>query len=276
MQYSHNQKAWMTGYLFSEWLYNFDRHIKHKKNRPVLLLMDDVASHFPEVELECVRPFHLPSNTTSHLQPLDAGIIRAFKAHYRSLQVKRFVELIEKDQKPDLNLKEAVRFVAMAWRSVSATTIQNCWKHTGIMPGLDVDSQVPEDPVQDLSTLLNCPQLTSAGCLSAESYLDQDETLDTGELPTEEDILAVVSRETDTHNDHNSDSEEDHLEDDPTPSPTSQQAFEAVRILQHSFSSRDCVEGNFAMIGVNMLVTKLSAQTRTQTQSTLFDHFRRL
>ena len=48
------------------------------------------------------------------------------KAHYRSLQVKHFIELLEKDQKPDLNLKEAVQFVAMAWRSVSATTIQNC------------------------------------------------------------------------------------------------------------------------------------------------------
>jgi hypothetical protein len=24
VQYSNNQKAWMTGYLFAEWLYNFD------------------------------------------------------------------------------------------------------------------------------------------------------------------------------------------------------------------------------------------------------------
>ena len=100
--------------------------------------------------------------------------------------MKCFIKLIEKDQKPDLNLKEAVRFVAMAWGSVSATTIQNCWKHTGIMPTLDVGSHAPEDPVQELTDLLNTPQLTSARCLSAESYLDEDEALSTGELPTEE------------------------------------------------------------------------------------------
>ena len=139
----------MTGHLFSEWLYHFDRHIKQKKNRPVLLLLDKVASHFLEVELECVKPFHLPPNTTSHLQPLDGGIICAFKVHYRSLQVKCFIELIEKDQKPDLNLKEPVQFVAMAWRSVSATTIQNCWNHTGIMPTLDVGSHAPSEPFDD-------------------------------------------------------------------------------------------------------------------------------
>ena len=101
-------KVWMAGYLFSEWFYKFDRHIKQRKNRPVFLLMDNVAIHFPEVELKCVWPFHLPPNATSHLQPLDASIFRTFKANYRSLQVKHFVELIEKDQKLDLNLKEAV------------------------------------------------------------------------------------------------------------------------------------------------------------------------
>lgn len=83
--YQHNKKAWMTGYLFAEWLHHFDRYIEQKKNRPVLLLMDNVASHFPDVSLKCVQLHYLPPNTTSHLQPLDAGIIRAFKACYRQL-----------------------------------------------------------------------------------------------------------------------------------------------------------------------------------------------
>ena len=70
----------MTGFLFTEWLHSFDQHIKQKKNYRVLLFMDNVASHFPDVTLECVELDYLPPNTTSHLQPLDAGIIKTCKA----------------------------------------------------------------------------------------------------------------------------------------------------------------------------------------------------
>ena len=87
------------------------------------------------------------------------------------------------------------------------------------MPTLDVGSHAPEDPVQELTDLMNTPQLTSARCLSAESYLDEDEALSTGELPTE-DILAMVNRDTTEHKEHN-DSENDQPENDGTPPSTS-------------------------------------------------------
>lgn len=271
VQYYSNKKAWMTGYLFSEWLHYFDKHIKQKKNRTVILLMDNVASHFPEVELECVQLFYLPPNTTSHLQPLDAGIIRAFKAHYRKLQVKLFVELLEVDRKPDLNLKEAVRFLATAWKSVAPTTVQNCWKHTGIMPELDAVSEAQEDPVQDLSAVLNNSEVRSADCLSAESYLDQDEALETGDLPTEEDILKLVSNEhAHTSDDSDSDDDEQYV---PSPAPTTKQALEAVRVLQDFFDCKKSEEGSWSVIDIEKLVVKFSAQT--QKQSSLFDYMKR-
>ena len=83
VSYTHHKKAWMTGFLFTEWLFSFDQHIEQTKNLRVLLLMDSVASHFPDVSLECVELHYLPSNTTSHLEPLDAGITKTCKAWYR-------------------------------------------------------------------------------------------------------------------------------------------------------------------------------------------------
>ena len=87
--YYHNKKAWMTGYIFSEWLHHCDDYIMRKKNRPVLLLLDNVSSHVTasDTPLQCVKLHFLPLNTTSHLQPLDAGIIKAFKAYYRRSQI---------------------------------------------------------------------------------------------------------------------------------------------------------------------------------------------
>ena len=115
VMYYNNKKAWMTQYIFSEWLQHFDEYIRRKKNRPVLLLLDNVASHFmTDVDLRCVKLHYLPPNTTSHLQPLDAGIIKAFKAWYRKSQLQRLITLIEDGKKPDITLKEAVRYVASA------------------------------------------------------------------------------------------------------------------------------------------------------------------
>ena len=68
----------MTGYIFSEWLHHFDDYVKRKKNRPVLLLLDN-SSHVTVAvtPMQCVKLYFLPPDTSSHLHPLDAGIIKA-------------------------------------------------------------------------------------------------------------------------------------------------------------------------------------------------------
>ena len=76
------------------------------KGQKVLLLLDNVSSHFPDIELRSVRLHYLPPNTTSHLQPLDAGIIKTFKSWYRRFQVEHLIHKLENDMTPDVNLKE--------------------------------------------------------------------------------------------------------------------------------------------------------------------------
>ena len=50
-----------------------------------------------------------------------------------------------------LNIKEAIDFVAEAWNNVTQTTIQNCWKKTGILSSHDdiIDDDVGDDDVGD-------------------------------------------------------------------------------------------------------------------------------
>jgi hypothetical protein len=68
---------------------------------------------------------------TSFVQPLDAGVIRCFKAHYRRSFCLRALEL-DKAGETDvykINLLEVMMMAKKAWDEVSAETIRNCWRH---------------------------------------------------------------------------------------------------------------------------------------------------
>jgi hypothetical protein len=84
MKYQNNTKAWMLITLFQEWILDFDRQVALKHgNQRVLLLLDNCTSHKLEgLFLSHVDVHFLPPNTTSKIQPMDAGIIMSFKKHY--------------------------------------------------------------------------------------------------------------------------------------------------------------------------------------------------
>ena len=109
----------MTAELFIDWLKVFDRQMR-LGGRNVILLVDNAASHSKaDLRLTNVRLHHLPPNTTAHIQPMDADIIKAFKVHYRKLLVKHYVDCAEDDRDQTVNLREALHMVKTAWDSVT-------------------------------------------------------------------------------------------------------------------------------------------------------------
>lgn len=71
----------MTADLFKEWLKDFDRQMRLVK-RKVIILVENAASHSQgDLQLKNVTLHFLPPNTTAHIQPMDAGIIKAFEVH---------------------------------------------------------------------------------------------------------------------------------------------------------------------------------------------------
>ena len=58
-----------------------------RENRQIILLVDNFSAHIQvdpiDYDLKAIPLEFLPPNTTAQLQPLDAGIIRIFKAYYR-------------------------------------------------------------------------------------------------------------------------------------------------------------------------------------------------
>lgn len=134
----------MTSLIFGEWLTNLDARFRRKGCRG-LLFLDNFSGHTVPVKaltLTNVKVHFIPPNTTSILQPCNAGIIRAFKAHYRSDFIKQVIGQYKNNpgwttkQVYEINLLEAMNIACSAWEEVSPNTIKNCFSHTGIIEKL--------------------------------------------------------------------------------------------------------------------------------------------
>ena len=90
-----------------------------------MLLIDNASSH-PESFVDCfshVKIVFLPKNTTSKLQPLDAGIIKNFKVFYRKQLLQHVLARIKPGSKASdvitsVDLLKSVEWVMDPWRKV--------------------------------------------------------------------------------------------------------------------------------------------------------------
>lgn len=148
LQYASSPKGWMNSCIFVQWLERFNDSMR-EQGRKVLLLLDNVSSHRTDKMLSNTEVLMLPPNTTSHLQPQDAGIIQAFKAKISELKneyvVERLDALLDRAEEIDqqtvekeavalynADVLQAMKWAQEAWQHVTSSSIANCWRHTKI------------------------------------------------------------------------------------------------------------------------------------------------
>ena len=114
----------------------------------VLLLVDNFSGHqVPNVgsRLRVIRLEFLPQNTTSRFQPMDAGIIASFKAQYMKLLIQHQIDCISTNKSFVIDVYQDVTMLEKAWcNGVIPTTIQNYWRHTGILSVL-VENEILQE-----------------------------------------------------------------------------------------------------------------------------------
>lgn len=112
-----------------------------KNDLKILMILDNASSHCIDEELLThVKILKLPPNTTCVLQPMDAGIIAAFKRRYRKLHMRHSLRSIGSDAAGGssgaytVTQLEAMKWCKMVWDDVPQNIIKNCWRRTGIVP----------------------------------------------------------------------------------------------------------------------------------------------
>ncbi|XP_066921311.1 tigger transposable element-derived protein 6-like [Clytia hemisphaerica] len=109
-----------------------------KEKRKVILFLDNATVHPPSLvdKYSNIKVVFLPKNATSRLQPLDAGIIQSFKSKYR-MKLMRFViartkeDVLASEIAKQVDVLQAIEWVAKAWEEVSTDTIKNCFRKCG-------------------------------------------------------------------------------------------------------------------------------------------------
>ena len=134
--HSSNKKAWMTGDLFQQWLDKLNSKMK-AESRSILLFIDNCSAH-PDVTRSNIKLVFLPPNTTSKLQPCDAGIIQNTKLHYRNSLVRHVLFHMEEatsasEVAKKVKILDAIMWLKSAWDEVQPASIQKCFAKCGFL-----------------------------------------------------------------------------------------------------------------------------------------------
>ena len=112
--------------------------------------MDNARVHPKQEDLELtnIRIHFMPPNTTSLIQPCDAGIINSFKCHFKNLLRQRIGTFMDDDENAEIFAKkvtilDAIHLVSNAWKLVTPETIKNCFRSA-------FKGQKPSDLYSDL------------------------------------------------------------------------------------------------------------------------------
>lgn len=153
--YFSQRNAWSDSATFKQWFYNiFLPFVRRFTSRPVALVMDNCGPHGTDLNdpQEQVNILTLPPNCTAIHQPMDLGIIGAWKLRYRRLLLQEIVKNLESRQARrdgsaelvsgmrglaeghDPHMLDVARLCSESWDLVTEMTICRCWVKSDMLP----------------------------------------------------------------------------------------------------------------------------------------------
>lgn len=182
--------------IFEQRLQEWNEKLQ-QNNRHVLLWVDNFSGHtVPDTITNiCVELFS--PNLTSHVQPMDTGIICCFKAHYRRLFIAYSIDRYDASVHPSkmfkINHLEAMCFANIAWSHVAPEVHHNCWRKAGILPSpenslahaaihtpnlaMSIDNLLNLVQIAEDALLTELDLLIARGCLLQWNQIDLEELL---------------------------------------------------------------------------------------------------
>ena len=169
----------MTSEVMEAVLTRLNQKLSNEKTK-VILLLDNATCH-PESftgRFSHIKLVFLPKNTTSMLQPLDAGIIQNFKVKHHKRLIKYVLARVNEKKSASeivksLNVLQAIQWVQEPWKDVTNATIKNCFEKCGIVKRHEELLKVEDEDDLEFAALVR--DFTSE--ISASEYVNFDAEL---------------------------------------------------------------------------------------------------
>jgi len=147
------KKGWMDGEVFVRWLQQLDDDL----DQPALLLMDSAGPHndvdmrdpYGGVPWRHLHIRRLPVNSTSVTQPLDAGVISAFKRVFLEMLGFETYYARNFDQTTNITNGHAWSLAPYAWDQMKPSTVRNCFAKTPVLPTQMCDHLRQQRPTKE-------------------------------------------------------------------------------------------------------------------------------
>ena len=151
------------------------------ENQKVLLFLDNAPPHpeNPPGKPTKHQASVLPKNTTSKLQPYEAGIIRNFKTKYRKQLLKDLISRVDDGKKASeiiqgVDLLQCMRWMNQAFEQITKDTIKNCFEKCGFSE-VSLLAAEPDQKFEDLLTSLTIDVMPDEYASEIVEYVDTSE-----------------------------------------------------------------------------------------------------
>ena len=274
--YEANKKAWMLSELFEQWIRKLDA-IFLKKNRQVLLFVDNCPAHPMVRTLKAIKLVFLPPNTTSELQPCDMGIIHSFKMKYRSKILSKYVDAIDSGREASISLLDAFQMAKLAWSEITTETITNYFRKAGFVLSQNEDEEAEEtlEETSDeelIGELWRCEGSTFG--VSMDDFLAADNDVETTGALSDKDIVDEVQsefNESTSTGDHDDADKDDCGEE--FQRPTVEEAKIAVDNLRRFFYGTEFIEQSTFQKIDDIERALFLAVSKAKKQTSIRDYF---
>ncbi|XP_060844196.1 tigger transposable element-derived protein 6-like [Rhopalosiphum padi] len=231
-----NRKAWMNRDLMTDWLMCFNRKME-MENRKIILFLDNASSHPDTLNLKNIKLIFLPPNTTSICQPLDQGIIKNFKVHYRQRLLRHILSRVDQNvENKSINVLDAIFWIKSALKNIKPETVKNCFKKSGFFSFDTAEYVMENDNVANLDLFSELVPST----IEIEDYVSIDNNILT------EDNTLIISDIINCNLDNFSEKENEQLEeqeeedeDDSIYNPTFEEVWKTINNLKTYFKNKE-------------------------------------
>jgi len=132
---------------------------------------------------------------------MDAGIIAAFKRHYRKSQLQHAIDMIDVGESNSYKIDQfkAMQWSRMIWRNMNSSVLANCWRYTILLTKdaiitIDINDITAESVKRDdfdieFIILLQSLNIQSSDALTLDEYLNISEEEEAHEFLTDEQLI---------------------------------------------------------------------------------------